>query len=180
VRSFKKAKLVLQEKNQGKTKALQTGFKKTKNTWVLLLDADLKNLRPEDVTALLNPVLKNKADVSMSIRANSLAIMKWIGLDFVSGERVFNKNILSGHEKELQKLPRFGFEVFLNALFIKKQLRIKPVRWAHVTHARKSEKMGWFKGRWAETKMIGEIIKTIGLRKIISQNRQLLKQVRGA
>jgi glycosyltransferase involved in cell wall biosynthesis len=180
LRSFKNAKLIFMGKNQGKTKALLTGLSSAKNSWVLLLDADLKGLNASAVTELLTPVLEEKVDVSMSIRANSLAVMKWMGLDFVSGERVFDKTILSGHEKELQKLPRFGFEVFLNSLFIQKKLRLAAVSWPHVSHARKSEKMGWFKGQMEDLKMILNIFKTIGVRKIISQNRQLLKQLRGA
>lgn len=180
VAQFKNVKLISLSKNGGKTKALQTGFEKVRNDWVLLLDADLKNLTRKDITDLLQPILDAKADVSLSIRNNSLGIFKMIGLDFVSGERVFDKNILNGHEKELQKLPRFGFEVFLNGLIIQSHLRLAVVRWKKVDHARKSEKIGYFKGQWAELKMVWDIFKTIGLRKIISQNWRLLKLVRGA
>jgi glycosyltransferase involved in cell wall biosynthesis len=178
VKSFKRVKLVAKKKNEGKTKALEQGLALAKNPWILTLDADLRNLKAQDLTALLQPLRVGQAEMSISIRKNTLLVMKWMGIDFVSGERVFNKKLLIGHEKELKKLPRFGFEVFLNGLFIQSRGRLAIVPLLRVSHARKSEKVGWLKGHWEELKMILDILKTVGLKKIIFQNRALLKRAR--
>lgn len=178
VRTFKKVKLVDLARNQGKTKALLTGIQKSKNECLLLLDADLQNLTKDDVSDLLRPVLEGKAELSLSLRKNSLLFYKWIGLDFVTGERVFNKKILSQHLSTLKKLPRFGFEAFLNELFLKRKAVLAVVRWKNVTHARKSEKMGWWKGEWEEIKMGVDVLRTLGFKKIIRQNVLLWKRAR--
>lgn len=176
VKKYKKIKCIDLVKNQGKTHALLTGLKTVKNDWVLLLDADLSPLSKKDLTDLLQPILAGWSDCSISLRKNSLLIHRLIRLDFSSGERVFNKKILVGHEKEIKKLPRFGFEVFMNELLIQNHSRLAVVWWKNVSHTRKSEKMGFWKGEWAEFKMAWDMLKTVGLKKIITQNISLLKQ----
>jgi hypothetical protein len=52
--------------------------------------------------------------MSNSVRKNSLAIYRWLGFDFVSGERVIPKWIVAECLSELDKLPRFGIEVYIN------------------------------------------------------------------
>jgi len=180
VKQFKNVKLISLPKNGGKTHALCVGLSKLENDWVLLLDADLVSLTKKDIDALVNPVLKDQADVSISLRKNSLALYKLIGLDFVSGERVFNKKILSGFEKEMAKLPRFGFEVFMNERILEQSSRVAVVRWNKVSHVRKAKKIGYWPGQWAEFKMAVDMFKTVGLWRILRQNIKLLKLKRGA
>ena len=86
------------------------------------LDADLKGLRAENVSALALPVLEGVAEVTLSLRRNSLAIFRLIGLDFVSGERVLRKSLLADALAELHRLPRFGVEVFMNHRIIEERL----------------------------------------------------------
>lgn len=50
------------EKNQGKGKALRTGFEKTTGDIILIQDADLE-LNPNNYPQLLKPILDNKADI---------------------------------------------------------------------------------------------------------------------
>ena len=178
VRRHKKVKLIDLKKNQGKTHALLTGLEAVKNDWVLLLDADLSPLTAKDITDLLEPVLSGRADCSLSLRKNSLLVHQLIGLDFSSGERVFSKKLLDGHQKEIKKLPRFGFEVFMNELLIKNRSRLAIVPWKNVSHARKTEKMGFWKGEWAELQMTWDMVKSVGLKKIVTQNLSLLKLAR--
>ena len=57
----------------------------------MCLDADLKHLTAANITELAEPVLSEHFDMSISVRKNSFAIYRWLGLDFVSGERVIPK-----------------------------------------------------------------------------------------
>ena len=85
----------------------------------MLLDADLKGLREDDLTVLAAPVLEGRAAVSMSLRRNSLALFRWVGIDFVSGERVVGKSLLAETVlQDIHALPRFGIEVFMNKRII--------------------------------------------------------------
>jgi glycosyltransferase involved in cell wall biosynthesis len=104
---YPKVKLISYGANKGKSFALATGIENTTNNILMLIDADLKNLTPENVTDLALPVISKNVDVSISLRKNSLAIYRLIGLDFVSGERVFHKSLIADYLEEIKKLPRF-------------------------------------------------------------------------
>jgi len=100
-------------------------------------------------------------------------IYKIIGLDFTSGERVFAKKLLIDHLSTIARLPRFGLETFINEHVIKRKLRVKIVKWKNVSHARKSEKTGFFKGRWADFRMFLDILKVVSFKKLMHQNYKI-------
>jgi glycosyltransferase involved in cell wall biosynthesis len=170
IKSFrsKKIKLIDFKVNHGKTFGVMTALKKSKSNIVLLLDADLANLKTKNLTDLISPVLNKEADMTISIKENSLWIFKKLRIDFVSGERVFNKNII-WDLNVLKKLQNFGLESFLNSIVIREKYKIKIVPWAEVSHARKSDKVGVIRGFLGDFKMVIQIIKTIGISGIISQ-----------
>lgn len=149
--------LISYPQNKGKSHAVMMGFKKAKNNLVLMLDADLIGLDKDSLTALIKPVLENKADISISLRKNSLPFYKLLGLDFVSGERVFRKDIIDDLD-ELDKLRGFELESFLNKIIIHKKMRIKVVKWDEVGITRKSDKVGFWRGIIGDFKMAMEII----------------------
>ena len=144
--------------NRGKSFAMATGIAAAQYDLLLLLDADLLGLAVEHVTALAAPVLSGEADVSLSLRKNSLWIYRAIGLDFVSGERVIAKSLLSEAQEEMHRLPRFGIEIFMNRRIIARRLSISVTRWPQVTQARKSEKLGFRKGIRAEWRMLVDLM----------------------
>lgn len=174
VRAYKNAHLITCE-NRGKSYAITVGLSNAKNPIIILLDADLKGLTAESVTALIAPVTSGNADMSISLRKNSLPAYRFIGLDFVSGERVFRKALLSERLPEIAKLPGFGFEVYMNRLIINQKLRLRVVDLKNVISPRKSAKIGWWKGRVADLDMIREILKVIPLREVLYQNYKMLK-----
>lgn len=67
LKSNQSFRLFLQEQNGGKGKALRTGFAQVSGDIVLVQDADLE-YDPEDYPALLNPLVKNFADVVFGSR----------------------------------------------------------------------------------------------------------------
>lgn len=175
VEQFDFVKLISREKNGGKSKAMAKGIKEARNEILLFLDADLLHIKADDITKLVKPVIEGRADMSISLRKNSLWIYKKIGLDFVSGERVIYKKFLINKIENIKKLPGFGIEVFMNRIIIENKLRIEIVKWKNVISERKSNKMGFWKGTFGDLKMIKEILKVISFKEIILQNYRILK-----
>ena len=174
VNKFKNVELIINKKNMGKTKSVLKGIGKSKNNIVILLDADLIGLTNIEVSNLILPVLNNKVSVSLSLRKNSLLIFKLIGLDFISGERVFDKHLLGDLNVFKKNLPSFGFESYMNSILIANKLKIKSVYLKNVSHTRKSKKQVFFRGTINDFKMIIQIIKTIGFIGIFKQNISML------
>ncbi len=174
VRQFPGVRLVSHPNNLGKSAAMATGVTAASHAHLLLLDADLKGLTSQDITALISPVIHGKALVSISLRRNSLLIFRAIGLDFVSGERVVPKDLMSEALKEIRALPRFGIEMFMNREIIARRLPVAVTHWPQVTQARKTEKLGYWRGMRAELRMIGDLMRATYPLALISQTVRLL------
>jgi glycosyltransferase involved in cell wall biosynthesis len=162
--------------NRGKSMALAEGLAAARSDLLLLLDADLRGLTADDVSALVLPVLDGVADVTFSLRRNSLAFYRAIGLDFVSGERVLRRALLADALGEARQLPRFGIEVVLNRRIIAERLPIAVVRWPGVTQARKTEKLGFGRGVVAEWRMLRDLMDAVYPMALLSQSWRLLGQ----
>ncbi|TSA44916.1 glycosyltransferase family 2 protein [bacterium] len=170
VGKFKEVKLIAHEANKGKSQAVVTGILASSGDFILLLDADLIGLTAQNVTDLIQPVLSGEADISISLRKNAPPYYRMIGLDIVSGERVFKKNFLENHLEEIKKLPRFGLESFMNKLIIKNNFRIKVVSWPGVESPWKHKKTGGLlAGIWGEIKMNLDIFRTVSPFGVLSQ-----------
>jgi len=174
VERYPAVKLISSPVNRGKSHAMATGVASAQCDLLMLLDADLIGLAAEHITALAAPVLSGGAAVSLSLRKNSLLIYRLIGLDFVSGERVISRNLLSEAQEEMHRLPRFGIEIFMNRRIIARRLSIAVTRWPHVTQARKSEKLGFWKGIRAEWRMIADLLQVAYPLVLVSQICRLL------
>jgi glycosyltransferase involved in cell wall biosynthesis len=163
--------------NRGKTYALSRGIAAARCDHLMLLDADLAGIAPSDIDALAAPVMKGEAEVSISLRSNSLWVYRQVGLDFVSGERVAPRWLLSGEVDAMQRLPRWGGEVYMNELFIRHACRIAVVRWPRVVNIRKYEKAGFWRGTLAEARMIADAVQVLTPAGVVRQNLRLLKLV---
>src|SRR6185503_11664252 len=84
IRRYPAVKLISSPENRGKSFAMATGVASAQHDLLMLLDADLIGLAVEHIIALAAPVISGEADVSLSLRKNSLWIYRAIGLDFVS------------------------------------------------------------------------------------------------
>ena len=170
----KRIKFISYPKNMGKTHAVILGIKACKNDTIMMIDADLIGLQEGNIRNLISPVTSGKASVSISIRGNSLPLYKKIGLDFVSGERVFNKEIFGDIDALANSLKGYGLETFMDSVIVKNKLKIKVVDWPNVSHARKQEKIGYWKGLFAEWRMTFQILKTANLFTLIKLNIKML------
>jgi glycosyltransferase involved in cell wall biosynthesis len=173
VAAYPAVRLISHAKNQGKSKAIATGVAAARHDLLMLLDADLKGLRTGDLTSLATPVLAGRAAVSMSLRRNSLGVFRWVGIDFVSGERVVDKRLLSEVLDDLHTLPRFGIEVFMNKRIIAARLPVAIANWRTVTQSRKTEKLGWWRGVRAEWRMVFDLMDAVYPLELLTQTLHL-------
>lgn len=172
VKKFEGVQLVVHEKNKGKSQTVADGIVRSKGDIIFLLDADLIGLTPKSISDLVEPVLSRKADISISLRKNSPWIFRKIGLDFISGERVFSRKLVQDHLNEMQKLPHFGLEVYLNKLIIKNKYRIKIILWENVISLWPHKKSGLLLGLKGFFFMLVDILRTISIFEAV---RQLVK-----
>jgi glycosyltransferase involved in cell wall biosynthesis len=173
-RRYGAVRLIVHATNRGKSAAVASGMEAAGYDFVMLLDADLSGLSQQNVEQLALPVLLGTADVTVSLRRNSLYFYRLIGLDFVSGERVFPRAVVAGKVDEIAHLPAFGFEAYFNRLIGERQLRIQIVRWENVLNSRKAAKIGLWMGTKAEFGMVADICWVTPPWEIVAQNYQLL------
>jgi len=164
--------------NRGKTYALTRGIAAATGDYLMFLDADLAGVNAADIQALAAPVIGGRAEVSISLRRNSLAPYRWIGLDFVSGERVIPAQLLDQAVKEMEHLPRWGCEAFINDLIIEEGLSVAVVDWPTVFNTPKTSKRGPLKGVVGELEMIRDAVGFLSPMGVVRQNLALLMLVR--
>jgi Glycosyl transferase family 2 len=171
--------LIALPENRGKTAALAVAMAQAQGDLLLLVDADLIGLSAHHLTALIAPVLSGQSDLSISLRRNAPLLWRWIGLDYISGERVLRASVIAPHLPHLATLPRFGFEVFLNSLAIAAGHRIAVVPWPEVISPVKGAKYGWWIGAKADIAMIRDLMRSVPpsglLRQIIQMRRQRVR-----
>ena len=161
--------------NRGKTYALSRGIAAAKSDHLMLLDADLAGITAADIDALAAPVIGGAAQVSISLRSNSLKLYRGIGLDFVSGERVIPRSLLCDVLSDMQRLPRWGGEAFMNERIIRQGLKLAVVDWPGVFNIRKYRKVGRWRGILAELVMMRDALSVLSAWGVVRQNLQLLK-----
>ena len=173
LRRYPDIKVISYSPNRGKTYALSRGISAASGEHLMLLDADLAGVTAKDIEALGAPVLRGDADVSISLRGNSLAIYRLFGLDFVSGERVIPASLLRDAVAAMERLPRWGGEAYMNELIIKSRLRVAVVDWPAVFNIRKYTKVGRWRGLLAELGMISDALSVLSPWGVLSQNLAL-------
>jgi hypothetical protein len=99
----------------------------------------------------------------------------FLGLDFVSGERVYAKHVIEGHLDAIARLPSFAVETYVNRLVIERASRIASVWWPRVTHLRKSHKYGTLRGTWGEFRMIIQICRLESPFRLLALYRRMLR-----
>lgn len=170
------ARLIRMPQNRGKTWAVTVGIEEAAGEHLLLVDADLLGLQPWHLEALIAPVVGGQADISISLRTNAPRVWHMIGIDYISGERVMPKRLLSPHIDAMRALPKFGLEVFMNSLLIRDGARVAVVKWPGVKSPFKNAKYGWRKGVVADVKMIGDMCRSVGAFGLLGQIMRMRRQ----
>jgi glycosyltransferase involved in cell wall biosynthesis len=135
----KKYKFINLKNNQGKGYAVIQGVKQSQYPYLLFLDADLINLKPYQLSSLIQPVISNKVDMTIGPQI-SLQKPRWIiGTLPFCGQRCFKKLIIKPHLKKLAK-SKYGLEVLLNQLFNDKKVIVVPLIGNDIDHLLKPHK----------------------------------------
>ncbi len=162
--------------NEGKSKTIADGISSANNDIILMIDGDLIGLNETNIFNLVNPVLTNLADISISYRGNT---PKWwidlFEIETFSGERCFHKKLLLDNLQEVKSLPGYGLEVYINEKLVRDKLRIKSVPMSNVTIKFKWHKHGVIIGIWKELLMWKNIFTTVNPYKLIMQIMEMKK-----
>ncbi len=126
------------KKNLGKGGAMEAGIKVSHGEVILFLDADLKGLTSEHIKALVMPVVKGEADMTLSYRDNSGE--PFFKIDIFSGERALKKDVL----EQITGLEKAGFaaEAMINKYILDNGLKWMSVRCKGLKFVQKEEKIG--------------------------------------
>jgi glycosyltransferase involved in cell wall biosynthesis len=178
VRSFPSVRLISLPERRGKSRAFAAGVRAARHDYIMHLDADLQHLTAANVTALAEPVLFRGCGMSISVRKNSLGAYRWLGFDFVSGERVLPKRIVAACLSEIDALPGFGIEAYINARIIEEQLSIAIVTFDNVINTRKAVKVGRWRGTLADLATALDVLRVLSPLAVVRQNYRMLALAR--
>ncbi len=147
--------------NRGKGGAIKAGLDVTETEVILFLDADLIGLTPEHVKLLLDPVLEDRADMSVGLFEKGRMATDFAQkiTPFLSGQRALKKKIIE--EISDLDISRFGVEYALHTYAEETNLQMEEVVLKDLSHVMKEEKMGLWKGSAARIKMYWEIIRSV-------------------
>ena len=156
-----RVRVLRHDKNRGKGEAIFTGWSATTTPYLLLLDADLKNLNPGHLCALMAPILEHRADMTLGLFWGghlSTDLSHWI-TPFLTGQRGVRTDIMKYISREAA--AGYGFEVALTIAARQRGYRKRVVRLKGVWHPRselRAERGLWYGTIW-RLRMYGEIVR---------------------
>lgn len=158
-RKFRDVKVVELRENRGKGGAMKAGLDQTRHEIILFLDADLMGLKEAHITALLEPILKGEAVMSLGLfeKGRVATDLAQKVAPYLTGQRALQRDLLA-HISDLD-LSRFGVEVALHRYVEDNNLTVALVNLPDLSHLMKEEKLGLWKGLAARGKMYWEIIR---------------------
>ncbi|MBI4600234.1 glycosyltransferase family 2 protein [Candidatus Uhrbacteria bacterium] len=151
---------VVRQENRGKASAMAAGAKNTEADILLFADADLVGLTGEHVTALLEPVIRGDAGMTVGMRDRSIVALWFMEhlLPVIGGERALARDVfLRMVERHASK--RFGIETVMNAYCKKHHISVRLVRLPGLSHIIKEVRYGFWIGLRARIRMIGQILR---------------------
>jgi glycosyltransferase involved in cell wall biosynthesis len=153
--------VIQHEKNSGKGQAIFTGWAATSAPIILLLDADLKNLTPAHIQALLAPVINHHTDMTLGLfRGGHVSTdISHRLTPFLTGQRGLRAELLKYVSREAS--AGYGFEVALTMAARQKGYRKRVVNLDGVWHPSseaRTERGFWFGAIW-KARMYGQIVR---------------------
>jgi len=149
------------DENVGKGGAIRAGINECGTEIILFLDADLIGLTEKHVLDLIEPVIDNKADMTIGIfkKGRMVTDLAQKVTPYLSGQRAIKKSIID-------KIPniditRYGVEVALTKYVDKFNVRVQEVDLPDMTHVTKEEKLGIIRGMHARLKMYWDFVKIL-------------------
>ncbi|MBD3204648.1 glycosyltransferase [Candidatus Woesearchaeota archaeon] len=171
---FPEVVLINLKKNSGKTNAVKKGLELVNSEFVLLIDADLKNLKSEEISRTILK-MKNSSNVDMIIlkRLNSSFHIKLFRANTVlSGERIIKADDLGNILKK--NIHGYLLEFAINEYMIKNN---KKVFWtpSSAVNSFRAKKWGIKKSIKTNLNMLIAFSKYPGLKNLIIQSLTFAK-----
>lgn len=166
---FPGVRVVRLKENRGKTGAIREGLRKATGEYVLLLDADLRNLRHDEIEKAVQAFRKaEKLDMLILRRINAIFIIRLYRADVLfTGERILRKKdletILDGSD-----IRGWQLESAINTwMFINN----KNVFWMPSSAVNRHKYMKWgvIKGFTLDLKTYADMISATGFNNIVRQ-----------
>jgi glycosyltransferase involved in cell wall biosynthesis len=152
-------RLIQHLRNRGKGQTIFTGVTATQAPVLLLLDADLINLKPQHIESLIEPVLSGAADMTVGLfRAGHLNtdFAHWI-TPWLSGQRCLNTDLIQHIFPEAA--AGYGFKTALTITARQQHTRTRIVFLNGVWHPPSEFHRGLWKGLGRRLRMYGHIIR---------------------
>lgn len=144
--------------NRGKAAAVVAGAEASPTDLIVLLDADLTKLRPDHIQALLEPVARGDADMSLAVFVRRFPPRDWAHWPspMLSGQRALRWSLF--RDTPQLASARYGIEVALNLHAQRRHYRVAHVPWRNVGHIGRTAKLHPLRGCVAILQMWGQII----------------------
>lgn len=137
-------KTISHKKNLGKGTAISTGIKNSKGDLLVFIDADLKNISPRKIAALIHPILNGEADFTKSTfkrargRVTEFAVkpLLKVVLPMINFSQPLSGQFAAKREflKKVKINPKWGVDIQLLLEAFKNKLRIKEVDIGRLIH----------------------------------------------
>ncbi len=150
-------KAIRLERNHGKAGAVWVGLQEVSQPIVVLLDADLKGLKPSHIQALAHPVACEGADMTLGVFRGGRF---WTDLSHLIAPWVTGQRAIA--VMRIRELPDFsdlgyGLEAALNKFAKEHGWIVKTVVLYGVSHVMKEEKLGLVRAFKARAAMYLEV-----------------------
>lgn len=157
------AQVIEHAENKGKAAAMKSGYEASDADVILFLDADLIGLTPAHVRALVQPVLRHEAEMTIGLfdEGRLTTDLAQLVAPYLSGQRVVKRQVIAEmfQQEPDADVSRFGIEVALTRHTSTYGYRVVEVPLEEMSHRMKEEKLGLVKGMAARLKMYYEILK---------------------
>jgi glycosyltransferase involved in cell wall biosynthesis len=151
-------RVILHPENRGKGEAILSGWRTSRSTCLLLLDADLIGLTPQHIEELIQPVISGQAEMTQGLFSGG-----WWFTDYshrltpwLTGQRCLRARLL--RELPAQAAAGYGFETALSLVARRRGWRCQPVALTGVSHLPSEVHRGFWKGVRNRAKMWKQII----------------------
>ncbi len=152
---------VIRQTNTGKAGAMAAGARSTGADVLFFADADLIGFTSEHAAAVIDPVARGRAGMSVGIRGWG-RVPLWVMehcVPVIGGERAMRKTYFLNCAAH-RTAWRYGIETVMNAYCARHHIPVNLVRMHGVSLVRKEQKIGWIAGFCARLRMFGQIVRT--------------------
>ncbi len=154
-----RVRLLRHDKNRGKGQAIYTAWSHARANILLLLDADLVGLKPDQVRDLLQPVLENRADMTLGLfrGGHFNTDLAHLVTPWLSGQRCLRSELFWDVSRSAAQ--GYGLEAAITVAALIYGWRVQPVRLRGVTHPPSELHRGFWWGVANRARMYAQVLR---------------------